>query len=136
MELYAEGGVTFAARETGVPAGTVKSWASRGHEVTPRAEQQRARIEAIQRSAEERRAVLLDKLGQVAELGVDWAKSLLESGDDLAMRDVVGAWTRAIHDLQLLSGEATSRSETVSVDSPIDEKVDELLAARQRRGAA
>lgn len=34
---------------------------------------------------------------------------LLELGKTLAKRDVVGAWTRAVHDLALLKGDATER---------------------------
>lgn len=121
LELYATEGGAAASAATGVPRGTIKSWASRLGVDPPAAERSKARRDAVvarvERTVAERKVALVTKLGEVAEMGVDWAARMLESGDDLSMRDVVGAWTRAIHDLQLLAGDATSRTETMSGDA-------------------
>lgn len=140
LEVYAEHGLLAASEATGVPRGTIKSWASRMGVEPATAERVKARRDAtvarVERSLAERRVVLVAKLGEIAELGVDWAAKMLEQGDDLSMRDVVGAWTRAIHDLQLLSGEATDRSETLTPPDAIDAEIADLVEAMRRRDAA
>lgn len=137
LALREDVGLSEAARRCGIPAGTIASWASRGgHNPSPAAN--RAATEAAvakrKRTLEERRAVLVEKLGELAEMGVDWAASALEKGTaELTMRDAVGLFTRAIHDLQLLSGGATSRAvELVDVDD-VKRLRDELADRRARR---
>lgn len=145
LGLYVEHGPAEASRQTGIPQGTIKSWASRldlqqqQQDTTRR--NTRAAVERRKRSLEERRAVLTEKLGELAELGVDWALEALADPDrDVSVRDAIGAWTRAIHDLQLLSGAATSRPDWSSAD-PEERRarIIELtsqLEQRARRAAA
>lgn len=133
LELYAEHGAAHAARVTGIPVGTIKAWSSRGAAVLPRAEAQERVIEARKRDAADRRSALIEKLSQVAELGVDATLAML-NGEGVPLRDVVGAWTRAIHDLQLLSGDATQRTETRQVDD-LDAEIADLLEQMRRHEA-
>lgn len=139
LEVYTEHGLAVASAETGVPSGTIRSWASRRGVAPATAERTQARRDATvarkERTLAERKVALVAKLGEVAEMGIDWAAKMLEDGDDLSMRDVVGAWTRAIHDLQLLAGDATSRTETMATDAKqrieaATQVLDELAARR------
>lgn len=145
LDLYVEHGPAEASRRTTIPQGTIKSWASRlqlqqqQQDTTRR--NTRAAVERRKRSLEERRTVLTEKLGELAELGVDWVlEELTNGGDDVSVRDAIGAWTRAIHDLQLLSGAATSRPDWSSADP--DERRARIvemtaqLEERKRRGEA
>lgn len=115
LALYVDHGAAEAARRTGIPEGTIKAWAHRTGAKPLReaknSEAVRCSIERRKRTLEERRTVLVEKLGELAELGVDWSARALERGDELSVRDAVGVFTRAIHDLQLLSGGATARGE-------------------------
>lgn len=117
-----EHGVTTAANEFGHGKGTVSRWikAAGG---TVSCERNAKAIEAIKANAEERRARLAEKLLEIAELGADLEVTLMQGA---SLRDVVGARTRAIHDAQLLSGAATSRSEHQTVDH-LDREIQKLL---------
>lgn len=129
IALYAEVGAAEAARQLDIPSGTIKAWAHRnGAQPLHRSknsEAVRAAVERRQRTAEERRTRLVELLGELAELGVERSLDLVNEAD---LRDAVGAWTRAIHDLQLLAGGPTSRTETRTIDA-IDAELDELAAA-------
>lgn len=131
IELYAEVGAAEAARQLEIPAGTIKAWAHRnGAQPLHRAknsEAVRAAVERRQRSAEERQTRLVELLGEIAELGAERELELLVD-PKASLRDVVGARTRAIHDLRLLAGQATSRTETRTIDA-LDAELDELAAA-------
>jgi hypothetical protein len=70
-------------------------------------------------------------LAEVAETAIGEELRILMSGE-ATLEKVVGARTRAIHDLQLLGGEATSRSE---ITTP-DQFASYLLGAREAFDAA
>lgn len=142
LALYLEGGVASASAATGVPRGTIASWASRACLVDQQqANTNRSTAAAVERrtrAVEERREVLVAKLGELAELGVDWAlERVADPKAEVSLRDVIGAMTRAIHDLQLLSGAATSRPDLSSLSAEeraerVASKFDELAERRQR----
>lgn len=143
LAIYIEEGVAEATRQTGVNANTIKSWAKREglqpmHQQT-NSERTRAAVERRKRSLEERRAVLVEKLGELAELGVDWTTQALTDLDaeSVNIRDAIGAFTRAIHDLQLLSGGATSRGEhrDLTNQDDVQRLRDELAERRERKQA-
>lgn len=141
LELYAEHGAAAAARTTGIPSGTVKAWASRRgvqplHRIK-NSEGVRAAVERRQRTAEDRRTRLVELLGEIAELGAERELELL-SVESVSLRDVVGARTRAIHDLQLLAGDATSRTEHTGLDADrgaVEERLATILQIADRRTA-
>ena len=143
LDLYLEVGASEAARRLGIPSSTVRYWARRANLTTTaehaNAAATRAATVRRQRNAEERKVVLVAKLGELAELGVDLTADVLASTPvtDLALRDIIGAWTRAIHDLQLLSGGATARTETRDLASAEQVlKLRDELAERRARKAA
>lgn len=128
-----------ATQRTGVPKGTIRGWAKKAGVSTGDGEKTRAatRVAAARhkRSLEERRGVLVEKLGELAELGLDWAAQLIErGGDEIVLRDAVGAFTRAIHDLQLLSGGATSRHELAEREQVLSLR-DELAERRRAKAS-
>lgn len=124
LELYVEHGPRAASRETGIPVATIGSWAA--------AEGRTFNAERTRQATETRKARLIEKLTTIAELGADIELELLETGE-VSLRDVVGARTRAIHDLQLLTGEATGRTETRQVDD-LDREIERLLAGHGAGG--
>lgn len=129
LELYAEHGKAEAARMTGISAGTIGAWASRAGVATGAAENLRAAtaVATARRTfvAEEFRARMVETLAQVAERAA--AKELERlAGSKASLHEIVGARTRAIHDLQLLSGDPTTRTETVAKDS-LDREIERLF---------
>jgi hypothetical protein len=122
----------LAAEGTPVPHGTIASWVNRAgiapvERMIPQHEAAASASRAVRkRTAEERKRRLLELLGELAEVAAEREFTLL-ARDDATLRDVVGVRTRAIHDLLLLAGEATSRAEVRTVDS-IDAQVEQLVA--------
>jgi transposase-like protein len=117
-------GVTDAAEEVGVSKAAVSRWCSNAGVVTVPNERTRAAIAAHSANAEARKSALVDQLLVVAEAGGQRELELIAHAD---LRDVVGARTRAIHDAQLLSGAATSRSEhTSGLDAEIERLTEKL----------
>jgi hypothetical protein len=63
-------------------------------------------VAATRRNAAEARLYVAERLSTVAMLAVDREVEILQQPGQ-SLRDIVGAGTRAIHDLRLLSGEST-----------------------------
>lgn len=110
LAIYETEGLAEASKRTGVPKATLSDWAQANGLRTFGAERTAAATAVRKASIDERRAALAEKLLEVAELGLDLEMEILADGK-APLRDVVGARTRAIHDLQLLSGGSTSRHE-------------------------
>lgn len=108
LALYATDGPTAVAQELGIPASTVVSWAKAAGVRTMRNERTAAAVEALQVDGEARRARLAGRLLDLAEQASELEFDLVKTA---GLRDVVGARTRAIHDHQLLTGQATGRVE-------------------------
>lgn len=136
LDLYAQHGAAEAAKATGIPSGTIKAWAHRQPALQLR-QQETTRTAIViakerqRRTIEERRARMLELLAEIAELGAEREIDLL-ADPNVSLRDVVGARTRAIHDLQLLSGGVTSRSEQADPRTRVAHLKDELAERRQR----
>lgn len=124
LDLYTAHGPAEAARLTGIPAPTIRSWASRNHLTDERNATVAAAVAARKLSFEERRAALADRLLAEAEVALTHELGRLDQAD---LRDLVGARTRAIHDHLLLAGEATARHEHVTVDA-VDAEIARLEA--------
>lgn len=112
--------------------GTIRSWASRAGVATVAATNTRAATEVRLATAAERRARLADRLLEIAEMASEHA---LATMGEARLSEVVGLFTRAIHDHQLLTGAATSRQEHASPDKAHG-LVDELAARRAKTAAA
>lgn len=110
---------------------TIRSWCSRAGVATGGTEKTRAATAQIIATREERRERLADRLLELAELASDQAKELIA---DANLRDVVGLFTRAVHDHQLLVGAATSR--TVTTEQPVESAEEVLDEVAARRNAA
>lgn len=111
LAIYVAEGVAAAAEKTGIPKGTIAAWAHRTGTQTEFTPEKAAEAVAMARvSIQKRKAALAEKLLEVAELGVAVEVEILQSRG-AGLRDVVGARTRAIHDLQLLDGGPTARAE-------------------------
>lgn len=96
---------------TGIPRQTLSRWAKAasvdlGHTAEKTREAASARIA----KAAHRRAGLVETLTTIAEKAAARELKLIEGAE---LREVVGARTRAIHDAELLSGQATERHEEV-----------------------
>lgn len=141
LALYVEVGPSEAGRRLGIPKHTIASWARRDRapKADVEAEESAANFAMVirERTLEERRSALVEKLGQLAELGVDWTREALvkAKAGDVSVRDAVGVFTRAIHDLQLLSGGATSRLDLGNREV-VRAKRDELAERRARKNDA
>lgn len=117
LELYEQVGQSEAARRTGIPRGTIGDWARNANlstavgAVTDRSDPQKATLAAGLKHASDldasrdRRMTLL---AAAAELSLTrTVNRLREANSTFSDRDLVGIWTRAHHDLQILTGAAT-----------------------------
>lgn len=112
VALYQQVGATEAANRLGIKAGTIKAWASQrgvttvGAEVTKAAtEMSKARRAYV---AEEFRTQMVESLAVIATEAVEAELAAIRSGE-ASLEKIVGARTRAIHDLRLLEDLPTSR---------------------------
>lgn len=130
LDLAARVGVGEAARQTGIPKGTIGSWAHRGG--TTMAPEEKIKLVAVAKMAwAERRAGLADELGLAGEKAVALLLERIESGS-IGNRDLVAAVATLIDRAQLLGGDATARIELVGqeVEAEALGVVDELAARR------
>lgn len=132
LAVYARDGLAEAHRATGIPKPTLHRWALAAGietaEITERStERNRAAAQASAAvrtyDAEVFRTEMVAKLAEVARKAAAKELELIAKGD---LRAVVGSRTRAIHDLQLLSGDPTARTETVAKDS-LDREIERLF---------
>lgn len=111
-------------RQTGIPKQTLSGWAKdEAIDLGRTTEKIREAVAARNAQQATRRADLADALLALAELAVPVEVDMIDSAD---LRDVVGSRTRAIHDMQLLTGQPTDRTETVT---QLDRELEELTAA-------
>lgn len=129
---------------TGIPRPTLSRWArAAGIESVHDGKTAKA-VDARRLSYAETIAELEDTLGNIARTGakavLDRLRSLygpngeidLSAAKDEDLAKLVGAFTRSIHDLQLISGRATSRVDT---GSEVDRSIERLIAEFERNGS-
>lgn len=133
LDLVARAGIAAAHKELGIPRPTLSTWASEAGVVPNSRNAQRteeAREEALRR-ADERRTELVTLLSEVAVEGARLELGILNPRHELAgdvrvyvdedtgtahpysparLDQIVGARTRAIHDLNLITGQATANA--------------------------
>ena len=114
VALAVEIGPAEAARQVGVKPGTVRAWCSRAGVVTVAPERTRAATEARRQAWEERRTVLVHRIGEVAERALDVVDEALIAGNTRKASDASAALARLIDKAQLLSGGSTVRYGTDS----------------------
>ena len=85
-------------------------------------------LQATLANSDTRKAAHIEALWKIASRAAEVELQILESGE-ASLREVVGARTRAIHDLQLLEGRATERVERVEV-SDVDRAIQAKIEAR------
>jgi transposase-like protein len=111
LELLAEFGKTEASRRTGISAGTIASWGSRSGVSGPTPEAMARQVEARRAAWAERRAILADRIGEVADQATEQLAKLIASGECSAS-ELTRAIAVLVDRAQLLSGGATERTET------------------------
>lgn len=131
VALSEQVGSPEAARQLGVAPQTLRSWRTRAGVAALQVGRTAAATEAHKASAEERRTRLADRLLEIAELSSEHALTIMA---DAKLSEVVGLFTRAIHDHQLLSGAATARTELGTVDAAHG-LIDELAVKRRKKAA-
>jgi hypothetical protein len=132
LELYRTDGPRAAAATTGIPLGTITSWAKNAGIRTRAIENAAACVQATSLKWEERRIGLAHEMGRVAELAISRAVDELDHGK---ARDAQAFATTAailVDKAQLLTGAATSRHETVS---NVDAEIERLSAELDLTGA-
>lgn len=115
LGLLAEVGKAEAARRTGIPEGTIASWGARTGTKAPPPETMREATEAKNATLADRKVELA---GQLRALAVKATAKLAEriDADEISAKDLVQALTAAIDRMQLLTGAATERVETVGIE--------------------
>jgi transposase-like protein len=122
---------------TGVPKSTLSRWAQAAGIATLHPERAAAAREARAFSYGELVSELTALLGNIAKTGAkvtyerlaalvdpETGEIDLEGARDEDLAKIVGSWTRAIHDLQLLSGKATERHD---LGSDVDRQIEDLV---------
>lgn len=103
ISRYVAVGCNEAAREVSIPAATVSRWANAAGVGTYQTKDDQTHNEA-------RMAQVKENLSHIALQATEAVlEAIEEHGAAVKCRDAVGAWTRAIHDYQLLTGGATER---------------------------
>lgn len=125
LELYLEHGAAEASRRTGIAANTISQWARRAGVTMTRANRTAAATEAAKLAWAERRATMVDDMGQVATMALERARAEVAGGDLKGAKDAALTMAILVDKAQLLSGAATGRHEHVTVDS-IDAEVKRL----------
>jgi transposase-like protein len=135
LALYADVGVSEAARRTGIPAGTIASWANRAG-IQPEAnENLRAAVEARRLTWAERKTALATRLGEIADQAAEQLAAKI-AANELSGRDLIAALTALIDRTQLLTGEATARTEsTVAVNDAREQALALVKQLGERRAA-
>lgn len=139
LSLLARYGKAEAARRTGIPVGTIASWGHRNDVSSPPPEEMRARAEALKATIEQRKAGLADTLVGVVERlvrdvfaptterkamaagamrQVEIVEIIHDTTTAAERRTTLQAIATAVETIQLLTGGATARIETVSERTP------------------
>lgn len=111
LDVYATEGPAEAARQTGIPKGTIASWAHRTGTQTVCNERAAARVEAAQMKWAERRQAMVDRIGTIAEKALTVVEDNLDLGTTSKAKDAATTMAILVDKAQLLGGDATTRHE-------------------------
>lgn len=157
LELFTSVGAAQASKRTGIPAGTIASWATRGGIAGEASAQLRTAVEVRTLTIAERKATFAETLlGHAVRIAAQLEQPTVEKhvkvvglGQGVGTTEIVEvhydrpptadqkriAETVAVlvDKIQLLTGEATSRTETTQLDAGgVQERA--LATVRQLRG--
>lgn len=114
LRLYAEHGAGETHRLTGIPKGTLTSWAGRNGVQSHAAAKTAIATEASKIKWAERRQTLADQLGDAVADFVAAARKAAADGDGRNTQALMTAAAISVDKAQLVSGGATSRHEDVT----------------------
>lgn len=135
LVLYAQHGAAETARRTGIPEGTLMSWAHRNGVQSLAAEQTRAAVEAAKAKWDERKLKMVHEIGSVAQMALAQAEAAVMDGKGRDAKDFATTMAILVDKAQLLSGAATQRTEVA--DRPAaEERLAELIDLDARRKSA
>jgi transposase-like protein len=124
VALCGEKGAKFASEETGVPAATVRSWVHRSvADATAASAYLPARSEVSMERAQPwpaRRSAVVRDLSEALGEVIDKSRDAVGAGRLRDARDGFTSVGILIDKLQLLSGDATARTESHRLSSPAD----------------
>lgn len=135
LDAYLDFGPAEASRRSGVPSGTIRSWAHRAGLTGPAHGRTAAATEAAQVAWASRRLALTDETGEAA---AEVLARLRVARKSLDAQRFAAAFASLIEKAELLSGGATSRLEIPEDD--LRERVqglrDDIAARREAKAAA
>jgi transposase-like protein len=133
LALYADRGGAEAARQTGIPNGTIRSWAHRDGIAAVASQKTRAATEASRLRWEERRLELAHRVGEQAEEALDRVEMEIKSGKAADAKNMATTLAILVDKAQLLTGGSTNRREHIDPEylKRRAQELDEL----SRRGA-
>jgi hypothetical protein len=132
LALYVDRGGAEAARETGVPAPTIRSWASREGVATVACQKKRAATDAARLRWEERRLELAHRVGQQAEEALGRVAKEIKSGKAADAKNMATTLAILIDKAQLLTGGTTNRREHIDPEY-LKQRANELDELARRR---
>jgi transposase-like protein len=126
LALYAEVGAAEAARQTGIAKGTLQSWAHRTGVATTCNEQRQANVDALKAKWDERRQEMIHEIGAVAQMALARTEQAIATSRSREAKEFATTMAILVDKAQLLSGAATSRTET-TVRDHLDREIEHLL---------
>jgi hypothetical protein len=138
LELFATAGGKVASERTGVPEGTIRSWAKRtmdevelaaGIELVPRSESG-----VLSMSWPERRALVVNEIGDLVALAITKTREAFERGRMRDARDGAVALAILADKAQLLTGAATARTESFSIHADAEDVKAQIAALEAELG--
>lgn len=134
LALYKAVGPAEAGRRLGIPAGTIRTWASRAHLTEDAGAQTAAAVEAARRSWAQRRGELTDEVGLAAS---EVLGRLRRSRSALEAQRFANTLGTLIEKVELLEGRATERVEVSESDmrDEVRHLRDEVAARRAAKSA-
>lgn len=135
LDLFLEHGASEAGRRTDIPAGTIAAWASRSGLTGPPTPEVVNALAAQAVSIAERKQSLATELGTLAAKAVAKLAERIEA-DEVSAKDLVSALTAAVDRMQLLTGAATERVETLTAERSPEAEAEVARVLTMARQAA
>lgn len=132
LHLLAEVGLGESARRTGIPPGTVASWGHRNGVESPPTDTVAALVEQRKESWQIRKIALGERLGRICEKAAQRIEERLDADTIHGIRDLSGSIAILVDRAQLLTGGATSRTETVERTPEAEAEVAQVLEQVRR----
>lgn len=135
LARYVVEGLSAAARATGIPSGTIASWASRTPGMQTLASENRERmaaaLEACELKWQSHKVELVQQFAGLADAALAMAHDNVESGNVRNVKDAITSAAIAVDKAQLLSGGATGRIEHGDANGELAAEVARLVEERR-----